>query len=305
MMDRIEAMRIFMAAIDEGSLAGAGRRLGHSPAAVSRAIAFLEAHVGVELLHRTTRTLRLSEAGERYAVASRRVLSDLLEADLAAQGAGAAPRGILNLTGSLYSGAAILRPVLDAYLDLYPAVKAKLVLLDRHVNLVDEGFDVGLRIAHLPESSMIAVRVGAVHRVVCASPGYLAKRPAIKEPKDIAGHQTIAMTVFGTDAWTFPPLPGSDQPQQIRIEPRIVTNTIEATLGSAVEGYGLTRCFSYQCDKEVRDGKLAVVLDDRDELTLPVHLVAPEGRLSVPKVRAFVDFAVPRLKAAFARMEPR
>lgn len=304
-MDRIEAMRIFVAAIDEGSLAGAGRRLGHSPAAVSRAIAFLEAHVGVELLHRTTRTLRLSEAGERYAVASRRVLADLLEADLAAQGAGAAPRGLLNLTGSQYSGAAVLRPVLDAYLDLHPAVKAKLVLLDRQVNLVDEGYDIGLRIAHLAESSMIAVRVGSVHRVVCASPGYLAKRPPIKEPKDVAGHQTIAMTVFGADAWTFPPLPGASHPQHIRIEPRIVANTIEATVGSAVEGNGLVRCYSFQVAREVRDGKLRIVLDDGDDPGLPVHLVAPEGRLSVPKVRAFFDFAVPRLKTAFVRLEPR
>lgn len=302
-MDRIEAMRIFVAALDEGSLAAAGRRLGHSPAAVSRAIAFLEAHVGTELLYRTTRTLRLSEAGERYAVASRRVLADLLEADLVAQGLGAAPRGLLSLTGSQYSGAAILRPVVDAYLEQFPAVKAKLTLLDRQVNLVDEGFDVGLRIAQLAESSMIAVRVGAVRRVVCASPGYLAKRPPIREPKDIEGHPTIAMSVFGNDAWTFPPLPGSPHPRQIRIEPRIVTNSITAAIGSAVEGYGLARTFSFQIADEVRDGKLVVVLDDGDDPGLPVHLVTPEGRLSVPKVRAFFDFAVPRLKATFAHID--
>lgn len=302
-MDRIEAMRIFVAALDEGSLAAAGRRLGHSPAAVSRAIAFLEAHVGTELLYRTTRTLRLSEAGERYAVASRRVLADLLEADLVAQGLGAAPRGLLSLTGSQYSGAAILRPVVDAYLEQFPAVKAKLTLLDRQVNLVDEGFDVGLRIAQLAESSMIAVRVGAVRRVVCVSPGYLAKRPPIREPKDIEGHPTIAMSVFGNDAWTFPPLPGSPHPRQIRIEPRIVTNSITAAIGSAVEGYGLARTFSFQIADEVRDGKLVVVLDDGDDPGLPVHLVTPEGRLSVPKVRAFFDFAVPRLKATFAHID--
>ncbi len=303
-MDRIEAMRIFVAALDEGSLAGAGRRLGHSPAAVSRAIAFLEAHVGTELLHRTTRTLRLSEAGERYAVASRRVLADLLEADLVAQGLGAAPRGLLSLTGSQYSGVAILRPVVDAFLEQYPAVRAKLVLLDRQVNLVDEGFDIGLRIAQLAESSMVAIRVGAVRRVVCAAPAYLAGRPPIREPKDIAGHQTIAMSVFGNDAWTFPPLPGSPQPQHIRIEPRIFTNSITAAIGSAVEGHGLTRTFSFQIADQVRDGKLVVVLDDGDDPGLPVHLVTPEGRLSVPKVRAFFDFAVPRLKAEFARPGP-
>jgi len=181
-VDRIDAMKVFVAALDEGSLAGAGRKLGRSPAAVSRAIAFLEAHVGAQLLHRTTRSIKMSEAGERYAVACRRVLTDLEEADIAAAGERSAPRGILSLTAPVLSGEEVLRPILDAFTDTYPAVSARLYLLDRLVNLIDEGIDVALRIAHLPDSTLVAIRVGEVRRIVAAAPRYLALHPRIKSP---------------------------------------------------------------------------------------------------------------------------
>ena len=195
-MDRIDAMKVFVAALEEGSLAGAGRKLGRSPAAVSRAIAFLEAHVGAELLHRTTRSIKLSEAGERYAAACRRVLTELEEADNVAAGDRAAPRGTLALTAPVVSGEMVLRPVLDAFLDAYPTVSARLVLLDRSVNLVDEGFDIALRIADLADSSMIATRIGEVRRVVVAAPRYLKQNPRIEEPGDLAKHQIISWPTF-------------------------------------------------------------------------------------------------------------
>src|SRR3954452_13857492 len=150
-------MKVFIAALDEGSLAGAGRRLGRSPAAVSRAIAFLEHHVGTELLHRTTRSIKLSEAGERYASACRRVLIDLEEADMYAAGERSAPRGILTVTAPPISGEEILAPIVEAFLDAFPAVSVNLILLDRSANLVDEGIDIALRVAELPDSSMVAV----------------------------------------------------------------------------------------------------------------------------------------------------
>ena len=192
-MDRIDAMKVFVAALTEGSLAGAGRKLGKSPAAVSRAIAFLEEHVGTELMHRTTRSLKLSEAGERYAVACRRILVDLEEADMTAAGERSAPRGMLTLTAPVAAGEEILRPVLDGFMDDYPAVSVRLLMLDRPVNLIDEGIDVALRIAHLPDSTLVALPVGEVRRVVAASPGYLARHPRIEEPADLAHHQIIAM----------------------------------------------------------------------------------------------------------------
>ena len=177
-MDRIDAMKVFVAALDEGSLAAAGRKLGRSPAAVSRAVAFLEAHVGAELLHRTTRSIKLSEVGERYAAACRRVLAELEEADILAGGERAAPRGTLALTAPSISGELVLGPVLDAFLDAYPTVSARLLLLDRAVNLIDEGFDVALRIGELANSSMVATRIGEVRRVVVAAPSYLKQKSA-------------------------------------------------------------------------------------------------------------------------------
>jgi DNA-binding transcriptional LysR family regulator len=207
-MDRIDAMKVFVAALDEGSLAAAGRKLGRSPAAVSRAVAFLEGHVGVPLLHRTTRSIKLSEAGERYAAACRRMLTDLEEADILAAGERSAPRGTLTLTAPVTSGEEVLRPILDAFLDAYPTVSAKLYLLDRPVNLIDEGIDLALRIAHLPDSSMVAVRVGEVRRIVVAAPSYLAKHPRIDEPGDLAKQQIIAMNNSGAGSWSFPPADG-------------------------------------------------------------------------------------------------
>jgi DNA-binding transcriptional LysR family regulator len=200
-MDRIDAMKVFVTALDEGSLAGAARRLKRSPTAVSRAVAFLEAHVGVELLHRTTRSLKLSEAGERYAAACRRVLTDLEEADMLAAGERAAPRGMLTISAPPISGEDVLRPILDDFLDLYPAVSSRLLLLDRAVNLVDEGVDITLRIGHLPDSSLIATRLGGdVRRVVVASPRYLAAHSRIVEPADLAKHRIVAFTNFGFDS---------------------------------------------------------------------------------------------------------
>jgi DNA-binding transcriptional LysR family regulator len=299
-VDRIDAMKVFVAALDEGSLAGAGRRLSRSPAAVSRAIAFLEEHVGTQLLHRTTRSIHLSEAGERYAAACRRVLTDLEEADIIAAGERSAPRGTLTLTAPVLAGELVLRPILDAFLDTYPAVSARLYLLDRPVNLIDEGIDIALRIAHLPDSTLIATRVGEVRRVVAAAPRYLSQHPRIAEPADLAKHQVIAMTHFGLDSWSFPPAPGSTVARSVRFNPRLVVNSIRGAIASAVDGRGVTRMFSYHIAEQVRDGSLEIVLTDHEPTPLPVHVIAPHGRISVPKVRAFVDFAVPRLRASFA-----
>lgn len=302
-MDRIEAMKVFVAALDEGSLAGAGRRLGRSPAAVSRAIAFLEHHVGAELLHRTTRSMKLSEAGERYASACRRVLIDLEEADLSAASERVAPRGTLTVTAPPISGEEILRPIIDAHLDAYPAVSVDLVLLDRHVNLVDEGIDVALRVAELPDSSTVAVRIGGdVKRVIVASPRYLAENPRIVEPADLTKHRIVTTTHFGHDAWVFPPPAGSSIARSIHFKPRLVVNSVRAALASAVDGHGVTRLYTYHVAERVQDGSLKIILRNAEPLSLPVHLITPQGRTAVPKVRAFMDFAVPRLRAAFARL---
>jgi DNA-binding transcriptional LysR family regulator len=301
-VDRIDAMKVFIAALDEGSLGAAGRKLGRSPAAVSRAVAFLENHVGMQLLHRTTRSIKLSEAGERYAAACRRVLAELEEADMLVGGERSAPRGTLTLTAPVAAGEDLLRSVLDAFMDAYPTVSVRLFLLDRPVNLIDEGIDIALRIAHLPDSTHVAVRLGEVRRVVAASPRYLSTHPRISEPADLAKHQIIAMTHFGLDSWSFPPLKGSSIPRSVSFTPRLVVNSVRGAVASASEGHGLTRLFSYHIAEQLRDGTLKIILEDDEHAPLPVHLITPHGRLSVPKVRAFADFAVPRLKSDFTRL---
>jgi DNA-binding transcriptional LysR family regulator len=302
-MDRIDAMKVFVATVDEGSLAGAARRLRRSPTAVSRVIAFLEAHVGAELLHRTTRTLRLSEAGERYVAACRRILTELEEADILAGGERAAPRGMLTISAPPVSGEEILRPIVDDFLDLHPLVSVRLLLLDRPVNLVDEGVDIALRVAQLPDSSLIATRVGGdVRRVVVASPRYLSRQPRIAEPSDLARHEIVAFTNFGLESWSFAPATGSAAVRTVHFAPRVIVNTVRAARASAIAGRGVTRLYSYHVSEAIRDGLLQVVLADAEHPALPVHLLTPHGRMAVPKVRAFIDFAAPRLRHHFAEM---
>ena len=302
-MDRIDAMQVFVTALDEGGLAAAGRRLGRSPAAATRAIHFLEAHLGTRLLHRTTRAITPTEAGARYAATCRQVLADLAEADLHAAGDRAAPRCVLTLTAPVVSGTRILRPILDGFLDQHPAVQARLLLLDRPVHLVDEGIDVALRIAHLPDSSLVAVRLGDVRRVVCAAPAYLARKPAPVTLDDLAGHECVSFAQAGEgEVWNFPPAGDGKPARPVRVKPRLTVNTIEGAIGSALEGHGITRVYSYQVERELRDGRLVLLLQDFEPPQLPVHLIAPEGRLAIAKVRAFVDYAAPRLRAAFQRI---
>jgi DNA-binding transcriptional LysR family regulator len=302
-MDRIDAMKIFVAVVDEGSLAGSARRLRRSPTAISRAIAALEAHVGAELLHRTTRSIRLSETGQHYVASCRRILAELEEADLLAGGERAAPRGLLTLTAPPISGEEILRPILDEFLDAYPTITARLVLVDRSVNLIEEGVDIALRVAELPDSSLVATRVGdGVRRVIVASPRYLSQHPPIVEPGDIVGHQIISLTHFGLESWAFAPLRPSGAARTVHFSPRLIVNSVRAAVASAIAGGGLTRVYSYHVAQDVNEGRLQVILAHAEPPVQPVHLLTPAGRSAVPKVRAFIDFAAPRLRAAFNRM---
>ncbi|MGV7214078.1 LysR family transcriptional regulator [Bradyrhizobium sp. UFLA05-112] len=298
-MDRLDAMKVFVLTVEEGSLAAAGRKLGRSPAAVSRAVAFLEERVGIELLHRTTRSIKLSEEGERYVEICRRVLTELEEADDIAAGPRAAPRGTLAITAPVVSGEMVLRPILDTFLDAYPTVSAKLLLFDRAVNLIEEGIDVALRIGPLSDSAMVAMKLGDVRRVVVAAPRYLNQHPRISEPGDLAKHQIVAMAHL-PNSWTFAPEPGSVVPRTVQFTPRLVINSTYAAVASAVAGRGVARMYSYQVAEQVHRGELVIVLAGDEDPEMPVHLISPQGRLSVPKVRAFTDFAVPRLKKQFA-----
>jgi DNA-binding transcriptional LysR family regulator len=187
-------------------------------------------------------------------------------------------------------------------MDAYPTVSVRLLLLDRPVSLIDEGVDIALRIAHLTDSTHVAIRLGEVRRVVAASPRYLSTHPKIEEPADLAKHKIIAMTHFGIDSWSFPPVKGSSIPRSVQFSPRFVVNSVRGAVASAVEGRGITRLFSYHIAEQLSLATLQIVLAYDEHSAVPVHLISPQGRLAVPKVRAFVDFAVPRLKAHFSRL---
>jgi DNA-binding transcriptional LysR family regulator len=302
-VDRLDAMKVFIVTLDEGSLAGAARALRRSPASITRAIGYLETHVGSPLLHRTTRAMRLSPVGERYAAACRRIIADLEEAELHAAGERSAPHGILTLSAPPICGEEILLPIVNSFLRAYPSVSMRLLLVDRHVSLIDEGVDVALRLGALPDSSLVAVKVGGeIRRVVAAAPRYLCQHPRIDKPADLAKHQIIAVTHFGMDSWSFPPASGSAVSRTVNFTPRLLASSVRAAVSSAVDGLGVTRLYAYHLAERVRDRQLQIVLADAEPPPMPAHLVVQPARTAVPKVRAFVDFAVPRLRAEFTRL---
>jgi DNA-binding transcriptional LysR family regulator len=302
-MDRIDAMTAFVATVDEGSLAGAARRLGRSPAAITRAIASLEHRTGAKLLYRTTRVVRLTEAGDRYIATCRRLLADLEEAELLASGERTAPRGVLTVTAPLSFGRLHVRPIVDAFLEAYPSVQVRLLLLDRVTNLIDEGMDIAVRIGHLPDSVLIAVKAGEVRRVVCASPRYLARRTPPREPSDLTAHDCISCSgITPTDVWTFASASKPDSLKQVRVRPRLTVTQAEAAIASAIEGRGVTCVLSYQVERELQTRRLKLLLERFEPAPQPVHIIYPEVRLAAAKVRSFVDIAVPKLKAELVRI---
>lgn len=292
-MDRFLAMRIFSRVVETGSLARAGRELNISPPAVTRAIAGLEEAIGTRLLIRTTRKLTLTESGQRYIEDCRRILMDLEEAEAAAAGAFSRPTGTLTVSASVLFGRIYVLPVLTEYLDLHPDVAARALLLDRVTNMVEEGIDVAVRIGHLPLSSLSAVRVGTVRRIVCGAPDYLERHGMPRTPEDLAGHRIVAATsVWTSPEWRF----GQDKKTTVRVTPRLVCNTNEGAIEAAVRGWGLTRVLSYQVAPLIAEGRLVPVLSEREEEPLPIHVVHPEGRRVTAKVRAFVELATRRLR---------
>jgi DNA-binding transcriptional LysR family regulator len=300
-MDRIDAMRAFVASVDRGSLAAAGRRLGCSPATITRAIAMLERRLDMRILHRSTRALHLTEFGATYLSTCREVLAALDAAERGAQVEQEQPSGMLSITAPLVFGQLHMRPILDAFLDANPAVRARLLLLDRVANIVEEGLDFALRIAQLPDSTLTATRVGEVRRVLCAAPAYIERRGSPKVPAALREHECI-MERDGaeTELWRFAAAPGRPL-QPISIRPRLVVNSAATAVDSAVAGHGITRVMSYQAAKAVAAGKLVVVLSQHEPPPLPVHLVLPSARSRSTKQKAFMSFSVPLLRRALFR----
>ncbi|QGZ65923.1 LysR family transcriptional regulator [Paraburkholderia acidisoli] len=294
-MDRLDAMHVLIAVVDAGSLSAAARRLGMPLATVSRKVNDLESHLKTRLLTRSTRQLTLTEAGESYVAACRRILDEVGEAERAATGEYRAPRGELAITAPVVFGRLHVLPVVAEFLAQFPEIGVRLMLADSVVNLLEDHVDAAVRIGELPDSALVATRVGTMRRVVCASPAYLAQHGTPAHPDDLAAHACIASNGFSSArAWTFRVGKETISPP---LRSRLLLNTPEAAIDAALLGIGLTRVLSYQVAAAVREGKLALVLEDFEPPAWPVSLVHA-GQAPLPlKLRAFLDFAAPRLRA--------
>jgi len=294
-MDRLHLMTVFVAVAEEESFAAGARRLGMSPPAVTRAISALEERLGVKLLNRTTRYVRVTDAGHRYLDDARRIIGELDEADEAAAGINAEPRGHLAVTAPVMFGRLFVIPGIVDYLKRYPDMEVSAVFLDRVVNLLEEGFDIGIRIGELPDSSMRAIRVGQVRRVLCASPQYLAENGMPNSPTELTNHKIVAASgVSPVTDWKFA------QDYTVRVKPRLTVTSNDAAIEAIQEGLGISRLLSYQIESYRASGQLKTLLTEFEPPPLPIHVIHREGRYASAKVRTFVDLIVSRLRAAQA-----
>jgi len=298
-MDRLEAMSIVLAVAEAGSLSAAARRLNTPVATASRKISELETHLRAKLFDRTARKLALTVAGSSYVAASRRILADLMEAERAASGEYLAPTGELIISAPVNLGRLHLIPILAEFLSVYPKIDIRLILIDRIVSLPEDHVDVALRVGVLPDSRLIALRVGSVRRVTCASPAYLAARGTPSTPDDLDRHDCIIYEgILAPDAWRFV----RDKMEiAVSVRPRLIVSNVEAACDAARAGIGIARVFSHHVAASIEAGTLVTVLDDFETKPLPVGLLYAAGRFLPIKVRAFFDFAAPRLKVRLAR----
>jgi DNA-binding transcriptional LysR family regulator len=287
-------MTTFVTVVETGGFSTAARKLDVSPSVVSRIVTELEEHLGVRLLTRTTRLVRLTDTGATYLEDCRRIIGEIDNAELSAAGSHSSPRGLLTVTAPVMFGKEYVMPIALDYLTRYPQVDLSCWFIDRVVNLVDEGLDVGVRIGELPSSSLQASRVGRVRRVVCASPAYLAKHGVPAKPDDLANHATILSSgVSASPEWRF----NAKQDQIVTpLRPRMTTTTNDSAIAAAVAGFGIARVLSYQVASQLRDGTLRIILEEFEQPALPVNVIHREGRHATQKVRAFLDLAIDTLR---------
>ena len=295
-MDQLHLMTVFIAVAEEQGFAPAARRLNMSPPAVTRAIAALEDTLGIKLLTRTTRYVRITEAGARYLDDTRRILAAVEQANEAAIGINAEPKGHLTVTAPVLFGQKYVMPGVVEYLNTYPETQVDAVFLDRVVNLLEEGFDVGIRIGQLPDSTLHAKTVGEVRLVLVASPEYLARHGTPQTPEELKQHTLIASSAGNmTHDWQF-----SQQKQKgkqtIRIQPRLTVTSNQAAIDAAKAGLGIARLISYQVADELKDARLKTILSDYQLPAMPVHIIHREGRMASSKVRCFIDLMAQRLR---------
>jgi len=293
MMDRFESMSAFIAVAKAGGFSAASREMGLPLATVSRHVAELESHLGIRLFNRSTRQVALTEAGQNYFVACRRLLGDLQDAEDTITNEYRAPQGDLTITAPMGFGKMHLQPVALEFLAAYPDINLRLVLVDRIVDLVDEHIDAALRISAMPDSNMIARPLGFVRMVVTASPAYLKKNGTPLHPEELSRHDCIIWSTLGPrDSWEFT-IDGTVRTYPVHT--RFSTNSAESAIAAAIAGVGIVQTTDYQAEQAVREGKLKVLFEDIETALTPVSLVYASNRLLPLKLRCFIDFMVPRL----------
>lgn len=295
-MDRLDSMRVFVAVAETRGFAAGARRLGRSAPVVTRAVAALERRLGTRLLQRTTRIVRLTEAGTRYLADCRRILAEVESSEETLRSPDGKPRGALNVTASRIFGRMFVTPVVLDFLAAHREVTVRTVLDDHVIDLIEAGIDVAVRIGPLPDSSFTATRVGSVRRVLCASPGYLARHGTPRKPADLEALDALVFAgASARSEWTL----GSGRAARtVRPRSTLSTNDADVSIAAAIAGHGVARVLSYQVGDEVAAGRLVRLLTPFEPPPIPVSVVCPAGRNSSPKVRAFFDFAVARLRAA-------
>ncbi len=301
-MDRFNELKVFVSVAENGGFAKAAARLRSSPPAVTRTVAALEQRVGVQLFNRTTRMVSMTEAGRRFLEHARRILTDLDVAESELAGESTMPSGHLTITSPVTMGRMMLPSIVTDFLHAHPHVTAKVLLFDRITNLIEEGIDVGLRVGQLPDSSLIARQVGEVGRILVASPAYLSKHGRPKDPTDLKRHSMIAFTgLLPSREWVFGE---AKTARRITLKPRFEINDAAAAIAAAEGGGGITIALSYMVARQIGERRLQQVLGSFAPSAVPVQLVYPESRLVAPKVRAFVDYAAPKLRSALRGLNP-
>jgi len=301
-MDRLTAMRVFITVVEKQGFSAASRALNIPLPSVSRKIAELESDLGVQLLTRSTRKVTVTDSGRRYYEDIRHILEDLDDADRLVSGEYLSPKGHLRMTAPMLFGRLHMLPVIHDFLDQHPDVDIQLYLTDRVVDLLDEHVDLSLRIGPLPDSSLIASQAGVVRLIVCASPGYLAARGRPKTPDDLGQHRCIFYHRAGAAAeWAFR-MP-SGELRHFMTRARLMINSAEGSVYSAVRDGGLIQLLSYQAAPEVAAGRLEIVLSSFELPPYPVSIVYPQGRFVPQKIRALIDFAMPRLRERLDTVE--
>lgn len=294
-MDRLHLMTVFIAVVETEGFARAARKLRLSAPAVTRAVAELEIRLGVKLLNRTTRHVRVTEAGQKYYQDVKQVVMLADEAEEAVIGKNAEPKGQISVTASVLFGRLYVMNGIIDYMQRYPEMKVDAVFADRVVNMMEEGIDVAIRIGELADSSYRAIKVGTVRRVLCASTQYLEQYGYPKQPRDLTEHKIILAR--GLNPSNEIKFYQNDKSTSVRVNPYLSVSDNDSAAKAAIAGLGVTRALSYQVAEPLRSGQLKIVLSEYESRPVPVHVVHREGRYSSARIRSFVDLMTEHLKA--------